>query len=138
MDEMLLTWRSGAPNSRELFGVVPQMAIEQQIWGGESTQTGVCHQLAVPPGVAGLIANLKQQSPRGGQPSVSTPQVLSELEFVLGQKQRTAQANPADAQSATHVNILLQVSDITLQSAMNSNVARSFVHSSRKDARKRN
>lgn len=38
MEEMLLTWRTGAPNGRELFGVVPQVAIERQIWGGDSTQ----------------------------------------------------------------------------------------------------
>ena len=109
MEEMLLTWRTGAPDSSRLFGVVPQVAIERQIWGGESSQSGV-RLPAVPADVAELIARLMQQSMRGGQPTVSTPQVLSELEFVLGQKQRAAQANPADTQSITHVNILLQVS----------------------------
>ena len=34
MEEMLLTWRTGAPNGRELFGPVPQVAIERQIWSG--------------------------------------------------------------------------------------------------------
>ncbi|KAI0323334.1 hypothetical protein GY45DRAFT_1231542, partial [Cubamyces sp. BRFM 1775] len=29
MEEMLLTWRSGAPAGQELFGIVPQLAIEQ-------------------------------------------------------------------------------------------------------------
>lgn len=36
MEEMLLTWRSGAPNGRELFGVGPQVAIERGIWSGGS------------------------------------------------------------------------------------------------------
>lgn len=34
MEEMLLTWRTGSPNGRELFGVVPQLAIERQIGEG--------------------------------------------------------------------------------------------------------
>ena len=38
MEEMLLTWRTGAPNGRELFGVVPQVAIERQIWPGDPNQ----------------------------------------------------------------------------------------------------
>ena len=33
MAEMLLTWRTGGPNGRELFGVGPQVAIERGIWG---------------------------------------------------------------------------------------------------------
>src|SRR5882762_4069491 len=37
MEEMLLTWRTGAPNGRELFGVGPQVAIERGIWGSGST-----------------------------------------------------------------------------------------------------
>ena len=36
MEEMLLTWRTGAPNGRELFGVGPQVAIERGIWSGGS------------------------------------------------------------------------------------------------------
>src|ERR1700722_6314607 len=33
MEEMLLTWRTGSPTGKELFGVVPQVAIERGIWG---------------------------------------------------------------------------------------------------------
>jgi len=36
MDEMLLTWRTGAPNGKELFGLAPQMAIERGIWGEQA------------------------------------------------------------------------------------------------------
>ena len=38
MEEMLLTWRTGSSNGRELFGVVSQVAIERHIWvSGEAT-----------------------------------------------------------------------------------------------------
>lgn len=33
MEEMLLTWRSGSPHGKELFGVPPQVAIERGVWG---------------------------------------------------------------------------------------------------------
>ncbi|THH02751.1 hypothetical protein EW026_g162 [Hermanssonia centrifuga] len=89
MEEMLLTWRTAAPNGRELFGVVTQLAIERHIWGGESTQSG---------SMSG-----------SGQPGISTQQVLSELEFVLNQKERAVQANPYDRQSQTHVAVLQQL-----------------------------
>jgi pre-mRNA cleavage complex 2 protein Pcf11 len=36
MEEMILTWRTGAPNGRELFGISPQVAIERGIWGSGS------------------------------------------------------------------------------------------------------
>ncbi|KAI0322485.1 hypothetical protein OF83DRAFT_734251 [Amylostereum chailletii] len=83
MEEMLLTWRTGAPNGRELFGVGPQVAIERGIWGSgvtseTSTQTGF----------------------------ISKSQVLSELEFALGQKERNLQANAYDTTSQSHVSIL--------------------------------
>ena len=109
MDEMLLTWRNGAPNNRELFGVVPQLAIERQIWGGESTQNGVRGKRS-DRRPRHLIVRVKSQSSRSAQQGISTQQVLSELEFVLGQKQRAVQANPLDTVSANHVNVLLQVS----------------------------
>lgn len=33
MEEMLLTWRTGSPTGKELFGVAPQIAIERGVWG---------------------------------------------------------------------------------------------------------
>lgn len=33
MEEMLLTWRTGSPTGKELFGVQQQMAIERGVWG---------------------------------------------------------------------------------------------------------
>jgi pre-mRNA cleavage complex 2 protein Pcf11 len=38
MEEMLLTWRSGGPNGKELFGIGPQVAIERGIWGNDAGQ----------------------------------------------------------------------------------------------------
>ncbi len=107
MEEMLLTWRTAAPNGRELFGVVTQLAIERHIWGGESTQSGVCFFFY---NILGNSSHLLRQSMSGsGQPGISTQQVLSELEFVLNQKERAVQANPYDRQSQTHVAVLQQV-----------------------------
>ena len=36
MIEMLATWRAGAPNGKELFGAVPQLAIEQELFGANA------------------------------------------------------------------------------------------------------
>ena len=41
MEEMLLAWRTGGANGKELFGVVPQITIEQGVWGGDSGQADV-------------------------------------------------------------------------------------------------
>ncbi|KAA1466337.1 hypothetical protein DENSPDRAFT_831152 [Dentipellis sp. KUC8613] len=86
MEEMLLTWRTGAPNGRELFGIGPQIAIERGIWG------------------AGTNAE-----PTFGSGFVSKSQVMSELEFALGQKERALQANPYDSVTQSHVNVLQQL-----------------------------
>ena len=105
MEEMLLTWRTGAPNGRELFGPIPQVAIERQIWGGESTQ-GVRR---YPISVRHAWSDRLLQSSRDGRAPISTAQVLSELEFVLTAKQRAVQANPYDKQTQNQVQVLHQV-----------------------------
>jgi len=85
-----LTWRTGAPNGRELFGVVNQIAIERQIWGeGANTASS-------------------SRNPTG-RPSISTAQVLSELEFVLGHKERELRANPYDKNNQNNVSVLHQL-----------------------------
>ncbi|KII95071.1 hypothetical protein PLICRDRAFT_33902 [Plicaturopsis crispa FD-325 SS-3] len=91
MIEMLLTWRTGAPNGKELFGMIPQIAIERGVWG-ESTH--------------GTDPTSNFYS---GSGQISKSQVLSELEFTLGQKQRALQANPYDTLSQTHVSVLDQL-----------------------------
>jgi pre-mRNA cleavage complex 2 protein Pcf11 len=41
MEEMLLTWRKGSPDGRELFGVHVQVAIERGIWGAQGSSSSV-------------------------------------------------------------------------------------------------
>ncbi|PCH41107.1 hypothetical protein WOLCODRAFT_137194 [Wolfiporia cocos MD-104 SS10] len=94
MEEMLLTWRTGSPAGRELFGVVPQVAIERQIWGGDSTQNA--------------------SSSSRGSGSISTGQVISELEFVLSQKERAVQTHPYDKTAHNHITILQQLRKLVL------------------------
>ncbi|KAF8621585.1 hypothetical protein AX15_007610 [Amanita polypyramis BW_CC] len=87
MEEMLLTWRTGSPTGKELFGVPPQIAIERGVWGD---------------GAANYNSSLASR--------VTKAQVLSELEYTLGQKERALQANPYDTESQNQVGILHQVS----------------------------
>ncbi|KAI0771561.1 hypothetical protein BD413DRAFT_549604 [Trametes elegans] len=96
MEEMLLTWRNGAPNGRELFGVVPQIAIETHIWG-----TGAAHNASA--------------SRNTSSSSISQVQVLSELEFVLAQQERQLNANPYDKTAQKHVNVLHQLRTVVQQ-----------------------
>jgi pre-mRNA cleavage complex 2 protein Pcf11 len=110
MEEMLLTWRTGAPNGKELFGIGPQTAIERGIWGG-----GILGQVRVL-GYLGRIRHhscpTKQSSTSYGdsrQPHISQAQVISELEFTIGQKQRALQINPYDSISQGHLHVLEQV-----------------------------
>jgi pre-mRNA cleavage complex 2 protein Pcf11 len=47
MEEMLLTWRTGSPAGKELFGVPPQVAIERGVWGDGATNHHVRMFLAI-------------------------------------------------------------------------------------------
>ncbi|KAK7060482.1 mRNA 3' end processing factor [Paramarasmius palmivorus] len=88
MVELALTWRTGSPTGKELFGVPAQVSIERSIWtDGPSSSSSVYTS--------------------SGQ--VTRTQVLSELEFTLGQKERALQANPADLTAQNHVNVLSQL-----------------------------
>jgi len=87
MEEMLLTWRTGSPNGRELFGVGPQISIERGIWP----------------------SNPAHGSSHSVNAFVSKSQVLSELEFTLRQKERSLQSNPYDTVAQNHINILSQL-----------------------------
>lgn len=107
MEEMLLTWRTGAPAGRELFGVVPQLAIEQHIWGSGASQSAV--RSSRPRRRRQPDRSLKQSGSRPSSSSISQVQVLTELEFVLGQKERLLQSNPYDKGTQHHVVILQQV-----------------------------
>lgn len=89
MEEMLLTWRTGSPMGKELFGVQQQMAIERGVWGA-----------------GGDTSNMKFHS---GSGLITKSQVLSELQFTLGQKERALQASPYDTLSQNHVAVLHQL-----------------------------
>ncbi|KAF9268141.1 hypothetical protein L218DRAFT_954518 [Marasmius fiardii PR-910] len=86
MIELVLTWRTGSPTGKELFGVPAQVSIERSIWGDGSNNT-------------------RSQS----NAQVTKAQVLSELEFTLGQKERSLQANPTDSVAQHHVTVLQQL-----------------------------
>ncbi|KIM80701.1 hypothetical protein PILCRDRAFT_9155 [Piloderma croceum F 1598] len=89
---VLLTWRTGHANGKELFGVVLHVTIEQGIWcGGDSGQADP---------TSGFYF---------GSGQISKSQVLSELEFTLSPKEHALQVNPYDNVSQNHLNILRQV-----------------------------
>ncbi|KAJ7129554.1 hypothetical protein C8R44DRAFT_777064 [Mycena epipterygia] len=90
MEEMLITWRTGSPTNKELFGVAAQSAIERGVWGdgGSSSNTNNFY---------------------SGSGQITKTQVLTELEFTLNQKERAVQSNPYDATSQNHINILHQL-----------------------------
>jgi pre-mRNA cleavage complex 2 protein Pcf11 len=116
MEEMLLTWRTGGANGKELFGVVPQVTIERGVWGGDSGQVDVRsrhRKSAHRRGSQLFHPRIRVLQPTSGFYSgsgqISKSQVLSELEFTLGQKERALQANPYDSVSQNHLNVLQQV-----------------------------
>ncbi|KAF8592392.1 hypothetical protein K439DRAFT_1503404 [Ramaria rubella] len=87
MEEMLLTWRDGGQHGREVFGVVPQVALERAIW-----------QSIRPSSVS-----------RSNPIQISKAQVLADLEVTLAQQQRNLQANPYDSAASQHVEVLQQL-----------------------------
>jgi pre-mRNA cleavage complex 2 protein Pcf11 len=99
MDEMLLTWRTGSPNGKELFGLGPQMAIERGIWGEQTVS------------LSSLIL-FTPSSLLQGPGQITKSQVMSELNFTLQAKERAIQLNPGDATSKHHIQILYQVRPI--------------------------
>jgi pre-mRNA cleavage complex 2 protein Pcf11 len=115
MEEMLLTWRTGGANGKELFGVVPQVTIERGVWGGDSGHVDVRSrrrnqqrsQLMHRPFRVSQSASTSGFYSGSGQ--ISKSQVLSELEFTLGQKERALQTNPFDNMSQNHISVLQQV-----------------------------
>jgi len=89
MEEMLLTWRTGSPTGKELFGVTQQIAIERGVWGDGGTNNS--------------------SSFHSGTGQITKSQVLSELQFTLGQKERAVQSNPYDTTAQNHIVVLHQL-----------------------------
>ncbi|KAI5125017.1 hypothetical protein M0805_007441 [Coniferiporia weirii] len=92
MEEMLVTWRTGAPSGKELFGVAAQVSLERQIWGNDPS------------------SNPETSSRRQGHAAPLTKsQVLAELDVTLALKEQASHVNPYDATSQNQVNVLHQL-----------------------------
>ena len=102
MEEMLLTWRTGSPSRKELFGVPQQIAIERGVWGDGGTSNSVSPPFSVPPS----SSFFPQSGFHSGTGQITKSQVLSELQFTLGQKERS---NPFDTTTQNHIAVLHQV-----------------------------
>ena len=100
MIEMLATWRAGAPNGRELFGAVPQLAIEQEVFG-----TGTSSVCSLSRRLASLLLTLGVQDAT----RISPAQVLGELQFAIGQAEREMQSNPYNNTMRNQLPVLHQV-----------------------------
>jgi pre-mRNA cleavage complex 2 protein Pcf11 len=110
MEEMLVTWRNGSPNGRELFGVAAQVALERRLWGND-TATSV-EVVSLPLMSHSLSrADVSYQPTRRNQapPPITKSQVLAELEVTLAQKDRACQVNPYDTNAQNQVAVLHQV-----------------------------
>ena len=112
MEEMLLTWRTGSPTGKELFGVHQQIAIERGVWGDAGTSNSVSPSFFV----SASSSSFLQSGFHSGTGQITKSQVLSELQFTLGQKERALQSNPYDTTSQNHTAVLHQVRLIFLTS----------------------
>lgn len=97
MEEMLVTWRTGSPSGKEVFGFVSQLTLERNVWGGDD-------------------ATSSTNSPRKAQHAqpVTKSQVLAELEVALAQKERVAALNPSDTNIKNQATALYQVCHLLL------------------------
>jgi pre-mRNA cleavage complex 2 protein Pcf11 len=102
MDELVITWRTGAPSGKELFGLHAQRSIEHGIWGNSASGSSVRGRRS-----KRNDARRRRISQFNG--SISEGQVISELEFTLGQKERHLQSNPYDSTTRNQISILQQV-----------------------------
>ncbi|KAH6915345.1 hypothetical protein BKA70DRAFT_1093916 [Coprinopsis sp. MPI-PUGE-AT-0042] len=97
MEEMLLTWRDGSPHRREVFGPVTQLAIERGVWGdGKVASVSV-------PGTR-LLVPVKR-----GRKKITRGQVLSELQYAIGRRERELQTNPYDQEARTKLEVMQQL-----------------------------
>lgn len=106
MEEMLVTWRT-AQYGRELFGSTAQGTIERGVWGsGAADAEGV----AGPSKVRCLLLIIAISLTVFSQARPSVNQVLLELDVTLSSKERLLAMNPADQETASHIEVLVQVS----------------------------
>jgi len=110
MEEMLVTWRTGAPGGRELFGPQAQIAIENNVWNGAVSVNATPRYHPYPrPSRHSLPTSFRSQSASTGSSGPTKAQVLTELDVILTQKTRAVEINPYDHVSAGHVDTLNQV-----------------------------
>ena len=112
MEEMLLTWRTGSPTGKELFGAPQQIAIERGVWGDGGTSNSASIPFFISPSSSSFL----QSGFHSGTGQITKSQVLSELQFTLGQKERAVLLNPYDTTSQNHTAVLHQVRLIFLKS----------------------
>jgi hypothetical protein len=110
MEEMLATWRT-AQYGRELFRPGPKVAIARGVGSSGAADTDSVAgpskvSLTRPPIL--LLFNIVSQT----RPSVN--QVLLELDVTLSSKERLLAANPADQETASHIEVLVQASTFPL------------------------
>jgi hypothetical protein len=110
MEEMLLTWRTGSSAGKKLFGVLPQIAIGRCIWGDGAANYNVSVSRLI--FVSFEVTHYLQSLFLCGR--VTEAQVLSELEYPLGQKEHALQTNPYDTTSQNHINLLHQVCALSI------------------------
>lgn len=96
MEEMLVTWRTGARGGLELFGPENQLAIEKSVWSTASSSSASSSRAAGP----------------------TKAQVLTELEVILAQKTRAVELDPYDTLSAGHVDTLTQLRTLVQSSSI--------------------
>ncbi|SJL04200.1 uncharacterized protein ARMOST_20315 [Armillaria ostoyae] len=106
MEELVLTSRTGSPSSKDLFGVSSQVSIQHGIWDDGTTSSSVHFHAKRKPHKT--KAAIQSTSFRGSTQITKSP-VLSELEFILGQKERARQANPYDIINQQHIGVLQQL-----------------------------
>lgn len=123
MEELVLTSRTGSPSSKELFGVSSQLSIQRGIWDDGTTSNSVRFHAKRKPHTTKAV--IQSTSYRGSTQITKSP-VLSELEFILGQKERAWQANPYDLINQQHIGVLQQVSCMSVFSDLVLIVVNSF------------
>ena len=126
MIEMLATWRAGAPNGKELFGAVPQLAIEQDLFGTSTASVRTLSDVLF----SSLTISRIQDTAR-----ISSAQVLGELQFAIGQAEREMQSNPYNNTVRTQLPVLHQVSSFfcRFRTTRQVTLRHSFVNSWRRD-----
>lgn len=112
MEEMLVTWRTGAPSGKELFGVAAQVSLERQIWGNDPSVLAESvrdvHPAPQPRRKLKLVSP-RQSSRRTAHAPITKSQVLAELDVTLALKEQAILANPYDSLATNQANVLRQV-----------------------------